>query len=291
MANVGAEMKNEKELQDAQVLLDSIMNQLEKKPWAIPNLIDDPSKGDYAEVLSNLVYLLTNLSMDPVEAKYLMEETFKTRIRMGECLNRPVDFRVALLDLILQKKEFIKNPKVIEIKLYLEQEKKAMIDYLTGLYNKRYYEETMDREINQAKRYSRSFSIILFDIDNFKLVNDTFGHSLGDEVLKILATILKKNVRKEDTLCRAGGEEFVIILPDTASEGARKVAEKIREAFHEETLNDSKLSLSGGIATYPNDGNNKSELFECADKAMYFSKFSGKNKITVFGEEIRNARA
>jgi two-component system, cell cycle response regulator len=284
-------MKNEKELQDAQILLDSITNQLEKKPWSIPNLIDDPVKGDYAEVLSNLVYLLTNLTMDPVEAKHLMEETFKTRIRMGECLNRPVDFRVALLDLILQKKEFIQNPKVIEIKLYLEQEKKAMIDYLTGLYNKRYYEDTMDREINQARRYKRNFSIILFDIDNFKLINDNFGHSMGDEVLKILSDLLKVNVRKEDTLCRVGGEEFIIVLPDTASEGARNVAEKIRIAFNDETLNENKLSLSGGIASYPNDGNNKYELFDCADKAMYFSKFSGKNKITVYGEEIRNARA
>lgn len=284
-------MKNEKELQDAQILLDSIMLELEKNPWSIPNLIDNPDKGNYVEILSNLVYLLTNLSMEPIEAKFLLEETFKTRIRMGECLNRPVDFRVALLDLILQKKEFLKNPKVIEIKLYLEQEKQAMVDYLTGLYNKRYYEETMDREINQAKRYNRSFSLILFDIDNFKLINDGYGHTMGDEVLKILAGILKKNVRKEDTLCRAGGEEFAIILPDTGSEGAKRVAEKIREAFNQETLDSNQLSLSGGIATYPNDGDDKKELFECADKAMYFSKFSGKNMISIYGEEIRKARA
>lgn len=228
-------MKNEKEIQEAQILLDSINDQLTKNPWSIPNLIDNPDQGDYIQVLSHLVYLLTNISMEAMNAKSLLEETFKTRIKMGECLGRPVDFRVTLLDLILQKQEFIRNPKVIEIKLYLEQERKAVLDYLTGLYNRRYYDEAIDREINQAKRYSRSFSILLIDIDDFKNVNDSFGHAMGDEVLINLSTVIRTNARKEDTICRTGGEEFTIILPDTGSEGAWKMGEKIRKAFNEET--------------------------------------------------------
>lgn len=273
-------MKNEEELKQAQKLLEYILQELEQNPRIIPNKINGRTLSEYGIVLTHLVYLLTNVNLNPEEAKKLLEETFHVRIKMSECLMREVDFRVALLDLIIQKKDLIKDPKLIEIKLYLEQEKKAVIDYLTGLYNKAYFEEAMDREINQAKRYNREFSLILIDIDNFKQINDTYGHLMGDEVLKTLAKIIQLNVRKEDTMCRLGGEEFAIILPDTSIQGANKVAEKIRQLFNNETLSDVNLSFSAGISVFPKNGTTKLELIEAADRALYFSKYSGKNKVT-----------
>lgn len=280
-------MKNEKELQEAQLLLDEINNELVNSPWSIPTVIQSESVIN-SNALSHLIYLLTNISINSKEAKLLLDETFQLRLAMAKCLNRVVDFRVSLLDLLLEKKDSISNPKVIEIKLYLEQERKAVIDYLTGLYNKRYFDEALVREANQAKRYNRSLSILLIDIDNFKNVNDTFGHAIGDEVLKTLAKVIRSNTRKEDTICRTGGEEFTLLLPDTPPDGAWLVGEKIRIEFHKENLAGKNLSFSGGVSSFPKDSSVKEEVVYLADKAMYYSKYLGKNRITIMDPNIRD---
>lgn len=265
-------MKNEKELLEAQILLDQINKELEESPWSIPtvtqaDIIKNPAS------LSHLIYLLTNISLTHKEARILLDKTFEMRIAMSKCLNRPVDFRVSLLDLLINEKDFIHNPKVIEIKLYLEQERKTVIDYLTGLYNKRYFDDALIREFNQAKRHKRNLSILLIDIDDFKKVNDNYGHGMGDEVLKNLAKIIQKNTRKEDTICRTGGEEFTLLLPDTPSEGAFKVGEKIRIEFNNEKLGSDFLSFSGGVSVFPKDSDKAEEIVYLADKAMYYSKY------------------
>jgi diguanylate cyclase (GGDEF)-like protein len=279
-------MKNEKELQEAQLLLDEINHELLNSPWSIPSILQSESIVK-SKSLSHLVYLLTNISLSPDEAKILLDETFQLRLAMAKCLNRIVDFRVSLLDLLLEKKDSILNPKVIEIKLYLEQERKAVIDYLTGLYNKRYFDDALVREANQAKRYNRNLSILLIDIDNFKNVNDSFGHAIGDEVLKTLAHIIRSNTRKEDTICRTGGEEFTLLLPDTPPDGAWKVGEKIRIEFHKENLDGENLSFSGGVSSFPLDSSNKEEVVYLADKAMYYAKYLGKNRIVIMDPTIR----
>lgn len=279
-------MKNEKELLEAQILLDQINKELEESPWSIPtvtqaDIIKNPAS------LSHLIYLLTNISLTNKEARILLDKTFEMRIAMSKCLNRPVDFRVSLLDLLINEKDFIHNPKVIEIKLYLEQERKTVIDYLTGLYNKRYFDDALIREFNQAKRHKRNLSILLIDIDDFKKVNDNYGHGMGDEVLKNLAKIIQKNTRKEDTICRTGGEEFTLLLPDTPSEGAFKVGEKIRIEFNNEKLGSDFLSFSGGVSVFPKDSDKAEEIVYLADKAMYYSKYLGKNQISIMNPNIR----
>ncbi|MCG9873522.1 MAG: GGDEF domain-containing protein [Leptospiraceae bacterium] len=279
-------MKNEKEILEAQILLDQINKELEESPWSIPtvtqaDIIKNPAS------LSHLIYLLTNISLTHKEARILLDKTFEMRIAMSKCLNRPVDFRVSLLDLLINEKDFIHNPKVIEIKLYLEQERKTVIDYLTGLYNKRYFDDALIREFNQAKRHKRNLSILLIDIDDFKKVNDTYGHGMGDEVLKNLAIIIQKNTRKEDTICRTGGEEFTLLLPDTPSEGAFKVGEKIRIEFNNEKLGSDFLSFSGGVSVFPIDSDKAEEIVYLADKAMYYSKYLGKNQISIMNPNIR----
>jgi diguanylate cyclase (GGDEF)-like protein len=281
-------MKNENELEHAQKILNRINESIASDPKTMPDfqMLRDT---EYPSILSDLIFLLTNIRMEESEAEKTLKETFSLRLRMGECLGRPVDFRVSLLDLLLGKKDFFQDPKVIEIKLYLEQQQKAVVDYLTGLYNRRYFDEALQREANQAKRYNRSFSLLLIDIDDFKKINDERGHRIGDEVLKNLAKIIQSNTRKEDTICRTGGEEFTLILPDTISEGALNLGEKIRTAFHGETIADRKLSFSGGIANYPGDSRDLDELVHLSDKAMYYSKYNGKNRITIMTETIRSS--
>lgn len=165
----------------------------------------------------------------------------------------------------------------------------AITDGLTGLSTHRYFQEAIDREIGRAKRLKLTFSFVILDIDNFKSLNDTFGHLEGDKVLREIAKIMRAQVRDTDTVARYGGEEFVVILIDTPKEGAKITAERIREAI--ETY---KFVLAGrrvvvtaslGIATYPDDATIKQELIQIADKALYKAKSTGKNKVCSSEEE------
>ncbi len=132
-----------------------------------------------------------------------------------------------------------------------EQELKriATVDGLTGLYNRRYYDEQIIKEIAKVKRKGPPVSLLMFDLDRFKTTNDTYGHAAGDEVLKVFAQIIKSTCRQEDIPCRYGGEEFILILPNTTSEQAVTVAERIRAKLEEEVIHyDSrKISTSTSI--------------------------------------------
>lgn len=165
----------------------------------------------------------------------------------------------------------------------------AITDGLTGLSTHRYFQEAIDREIGRAKRLKLTFSLVMLDIDNFKSLNDTFGHLEGDKVLKDIAKIMRNQVRDTDTVARYGGEEFVVILIDTPKDGARITAERIREAIEK-----NKFVLAGrrvvvtaslGIATYPDDAEAKQEIIKVADTALYKAKMSGKNKVCSSEEE------
>ncbi len=162
--------------------------------------------------------------------------------------------------------------------------KENTIDPLTGIYNRRYLLESINREVQKKKRrYKNDFSIMVVDVDNFKSINDTYGHLAGDLVLRTLAQILKKNLRKVDVPCRYGGEEFVIILPGTKIGGAKLVANKIREQFmkHIFNIDNKKFSrtLSAGVTEYKSGDVNS--LIKKADKALYLAKRSGKNLVVV----------
>ena len=157
-------------------------------------------------------------------------------------------------------------------------------DPLTGLYNRRYFEEVFNREISRAKRSNNPLSVILFDIDNFKQVNDTLGHDIGDEVLIQVAETLQIHTRECDIACRLGGEEFMIILGDCPNENAVAKADEIRTTWA--TMSHGTLSnlpldvtISGGVSTFPQHGEDRDNLVKMADKALYLAKNSGRNRI------------
>ena len=169
------------------------------------------------------------------------------------------------------------------------QYKLATIDGLTELYNHRFFQETLKTQVEISKRYGQPFSLIIIDIDFFKKFNDTYGHQAGDAVLKQVAQTLKKNSRTTDFVCRYGGEEMSIILPNTTAEDALFNANRINKAvaekdFHLNSTETGKVTISVGVATFPDNAENAQDLIEHADKGLYYAKEHGRNQVHVYKE-------
>ena len=163
----------------------------------------------------------------------------------------------------------------------------AYNDALTGIFNRRYFDQRFSRELLRAKRYSRDLSILMVDIDHFKTYNDTYGHLMGDKVLQKVASILEDRLRRADILCRYGGEEFVIILPEIDILNAQIVGEKLRTAIMNNSQLDDNImpgnhvTISVGVASFPQSGENEVNVLGNADKALYKAKDNGRNRVEV----------
>ena len=178
-----------------------------------------------------------------------------------------------------------------KIRLFQETRRLAITDGLTGLYNSRYFYKQLDAEIARSNRYGSSFSVILFDIDNFKQLNDSFGHQAGDNVLHELAKILQSLSRETDIVVRYGGEEFIIILPNTSEEDTINLAERIRSTVEKHIFlpgreGGANITISGGIASYPRNAGSSESLLNAADVALYSAKGAGKNRVLCFKGKI-----
>ncbi len=166
-----------------------------------------------------------------------------------------------------------------------ELQQLAITDGLTGLFNYRYFRSQLDHELERARRHNLDLSLIMLDIDFFKNYNDNNGHPAGDIVLKKIADAVRDNIRKIDIPCRYGGEEFILILPDTNKHAAVVVAEKIRGLVekmpfeNQERQPNGKLTISIGVATFRGNGENSDELIKKVDKNLYRAKQSGRNKV------------
>ena len=163
----------------------------------------------------------------------------------------------------------------------------AVRDGLTGLYNRRYLDETLEREVSRARREGNPLTLVMIDIDHFKRINDTYGHQVGDESLRMLATVLLANIRAEDVACRYGGEEFLMLLPSMPLEAALERAELWRSAIEglAITLGNTRIAftVSLGVAAYPEHGKTPDDLTRCADQALYRAKNDGRNQVAVYG--------
>jgi len=175
--------------------------------------------------------------------------------------------------------------EIKKVRLYETIQKLAIIDGLTSVYMRRHFLERVEEELKRSEYHKLNMSFLLIDIDHFKVCNDRYGHLVGDAVLKELAHILKRNVREIDIICRYGGEEFLIALPDTAKKGALMVAERIRVTVEEAAFHayeeSPQVTVSTGVSSYPQNGKRIEELIEAADKALYKAKHTGRNKVCV----------
>ncbi|MCM8762847.1 MAG: sensor domain-containing diguanylate cyclase [Candidatus Omnitrophica bacterium] len=222
---------------------------------------------------------------------------------IGEMVIVPMQAKDKIIGVILADNAFTKKPitsddirmltmlanqagLAIENSLLYEQTLvKSHTDSLTGLWNHGYFQSRLHTEVEKAKIENKPLSIAMIDIDDFKIYNDTLGHQLGDSILKEIAKIIKDHCRNMDYVCRYGGEEFVIIMPQTNKKEAFEIMEKLREMIerhpfpHEEILPNKRLTISIGIATYPEDGTSASGLINHSDKLLYEAKNKGKNII------------
>jgi diguanylate cyclase (GGDEF)-like protein len=181
----------------------------------------------------------------------------------------------------------INNRLLVDISEYLTERERlvqefkrmASTDGLTGIFNRMKLEPIMTAEVLRSRRYGRLLSVLLIDIDHFKLVNDNYGHNIGDAVLRDVAAVLKENLREADSLGRWGGEEFLVVAPETSTDGARKIAEKLREAVDSHKfIRDIKVTISVGVASLMAD-EWEEDMVRRADEAMYMAKNSGRNRI------------
>jgi len=159
----------------------------------------------------------------------------------------------------------------------------AYLDGLTGIFNRRFFELRIQEEIERARRYGTGIAVIMADIDQFKRLNDEFGHLLGDEVLRQVSSIFHQHVRKIDVVCRYGGEEFALLLTQASMEQAFSVAEKLRKTIEKWQFPGvpRAITISAGVASFPLHGRNRDELVRAADSGLYLAKQSGRNRVCV----------
>ena len=169
----------------------------------------------------------------------------------------------------------------------------AFTDYLTGLRTRGYFEQQLELEFKRAERKQQKFALLMIDIDHFKVLNDTYGHHVGDQLLRDVTSLLMKDMREVDTVARYGGEEFVIILPETTETGAVFVAQRLRRAVDEAKFfagsphSVQHLTISIGVAMYDTDAQFKRDLIEFADAALYAAKHGGRNRVMCYSERSR----
>ncbi|MFC1851975.1 diguanylate cyclase [candidate division CSSED10-310 bacterium] len=231
--------------------------------------------------------------MDGFKFRYLIEQDPDLRIIPFIFLTALAETQYKLQGLELNPDDYITKPfepqellARIKSKLQRYQFYKTLIKYdsLTHLMNRRSIISQLKNELERVKRYNRKLSIIMIDIDNFKSINDTYGHNIGDVVLKSFARKLKDNLRECDFAGRYGGEEFILIMPEIDKEECLIAANRLREQIENLsfTKQDLHVTISGGIATAPDDSDDVKSLLIYADKAMYESKSRGKNCISKY---------
>lgn len=243
------------------------------------------------QVLQTVFWLLAGITVSTEKCAMHWEKTLLHRQKLTNLLGRNVDFITALCDYLQSSTKFLSHPRLVEASHYENVLHETINDKLTGLFNRPYHDEAFIQQISLAKRYQEPFSILFLDVDNFKTVNDTYGHLAGDTALQAIAGVILKEKRDSDIASRFGGEEFVILMPHTDNVSAYIFAERLRKQvesldilYRDQTF---KLTVSGGIASYPFNTDDPKELLQMADSAVYLAKGAGKNNISHYKDEKR----
>ena len=253
--------------------------------------LDKIAQKEGDQIFQELLNLLTHLEFDVEDAKENWKNILKHRNSMRSALARQINLSTAICDYFLTVNKSFSQPTVVELDVFEQATHSSKHDHLTGLYNRAYFDETLSNELKRASRYNTEFSIMFLDLDDFKKVNDTYGHLAGDLTLKTISKLVMNEKRAEDTVARYGGEELIIILPETGKANTLIKGERICKIVENTPINFNgksiSVTLSGGIASYPADGKNATQLIHAADQALYDSKAHGKNQMSLFSNNKR----
>ena len=247
------------------------------------------------EVYRNYFYLLAHLEFEEADAVRHWEEFKKYHLKFEETLGYPIDTRVSTLSYFINENKQLENPRIIEMKVFQRTQEKVIQDDLTSLFNFRYFKQRIQAEMEGAAHRGEELSLLIIDIDDFKHINDDYGHLTGDGILRQIGQLIQLETSAHGSAFRYGGEEFAVIAPRLGKQDAYDVANRLCERISEhEFVNENstprqKMSVTAsiGVATYPQDCDDSQLLIGNADKALYNAKGSGKNIACLFSENQR----
>jgi diguanylate cyclase (GGDEF)-like protein/PAS domain S-box-containing protein len=251
---------------------------VEKKLWEVDAFQDIKANKHAFQALQENEYIrYKNLPLRAKDGKLIQVEFVSNvylegDVKVIQCNIRNITKRKNAQDALIKREAHLREQSVR--------------DHLTGLFNRRYMEETLERELLRASRKQLSLGIIMLDVDNFKRINDTFGHAAGDGILHELGSLLLEHIRGEDITSRYGGDEFIIVIPDASREVTRARSEVIREHAHHIHFPFEKqifgpVTLSIGVAVFPEDGITSTDVLKAADIALYRAKHAGRDRVIM----------
>lgn len=247
-----------------------------------PQLLKEYLDFSIANTFSELMFRLTHEFYTEDRAEKLWNNIINHRDSLKNFLNRDVGILVSALDYLTNITGDIKSPKIIDDRRIEEAATMATRDHMTGLYLRNVFDFSLIRLFKEHKRYKKDLSLLMIDIDNFKIVNDNFGHPAGDKVLKKIGQIIMNTVRSADFPARYGGEEISIILPETDEEKAVKLAERLRDAVIKCFHSEPKITISIGVSSDIDTALKGVDMLRYADKALYAAKLKGKNRVEIW---------
>ncbi len=233
--------------------------------------LERPARGQF---LQRFLRTLAQIDLNETQSLDLWEQILIRRRELTESLGKPVSLKTAMVA-VLASSNLLRVPILMEYEELKKLQINAATDPLTGLYNRRLFEEYFDKELNRARRYNQSLALVIMDLHRFKEVNDRHGHQQGDLVLQAAASTLRKSLRTSDYAFRIGGDEFALLLPQSDPEQAGALSRRVRSVY-ESAIQPMQLTVSlgldYGLAVYPQDGDQKEVLIRVADERLYQSK-------------------
>jgi diguanylate cyclase (GGDEF)-like protein len=242
--------------------------------------VDETVRGPFLRAFFRTI---AQIDLTDAQSSEYWERMLIRRRELSENLGRRVSLKTAMVD-VLASTSFLRVPILVEYEDFKKLQINAATDALTGLYNRRLFDEYCDKELNRAKRYAQQLAVVILDLHKLKEVNDQRGHLQGDEVLQLAAATLRKTLRASDFSFRIGGDEFALLLPQTDPEQAITLCNRIRAQYELDISPmglDIGVTLDFGVAVHPIDGDQKSALMNLADQRLYQMKISGRAKSDV----------